>query len=301
MEHTYEALESHLDEQRKMYAAAVDAIIRKATGASEDGTYDISFDEIPGDLDILNDRYLIAEMLCERLEIIEVDTHGYSFSLELELTCCEKLNAVPDSHLQRYQVVDLIATYEDLFDVPKQERLTEYWGDYGGYVRKHGVTDDQLRPVYAEALQAIQMSIDAYFDRRFVHRGEVETYMRGCMLARILQPDDEVVFIPPTPTGSDGQWQYEAGTVTEVDTSAQNCVVRFEDGEVTIPFRYVLARFRDQDFEGEAFGFEHAEPIFGLQESWAEHFLWEARQEYEKQNPGMTDTGEDESQGMTLQ
>jgi hypothetical protein len=300
MEHTYNALENHLDEQRKMYSTAVDAIIKKATEASEDGTYEINFDEIPGDLDMLEDRYLIAEMLCERLEIIEVDTYGYGFSLELELTCCENVNVNHDSRLQRYQVIDLIATYEELFDVPTQERLTEYWGDLGGYIKKHGVTDEQLRVVYTEALQAINMSSDAYHDEKFIYRGEVETYMRGCMLARILQPDDEIVFIPPSPTGTDGQWQYEAGTVTEVDADAKNCVVRFEDGEAAIPFRYVLARFRSQAFAGDAFGFEHAEPIFGLPESWAEDFLREVQRAYTEQNPGIAEQDEDEFPGVTM-
>jgi hypothetical protein len=304
MKRTYKSLENYLDGLREQYTAAVDSIIKTATEASEDGAYDVNFDQIDGDFDMLEDRYLIAEMLCEREEVIEAEAHGYGFDLTLRPEYCQRMTAdaesIPDSHIESPYAVDLIASYENLLPVREQERLTRYWGEYGGYVKKHGVADGQFREAYAEALQAIGMSSEAYHDRRFVYRGELEVHMRGCMLAKTLRPGDEIVFVPPSPTGDSGGWQYEAGLVAEVDTAAKACVVSVEDGEATIPLRYVLARFRDQSYEGDAFGFEHAEPVFGMPESRAEHFLWEARHEYEKQHPELTASEDDESPGMTL-
>ena len=210
-------------------------------------------------------------------------------------------DGIPAAHLQSRCAIDLIASYENLLPIQAQERLTYYFGDLGMHVKKHGVTDEQLRPVYAEALQTISMSSQAYLDRKFAYRGEVESYMRCCMIAKILKPNNEIVFIPPSPTGRNGQWQYEVACVVEVDASNRNCVVSFEDGEVTIPFRYVLARFCDQGFVGSAFGFEQAEPIFGLSESWRQYFLLEAQREYEQQNiDGQEMADEDESPGMVM-
>lgn len=305
MSFIYKSLENHLSELRKMYAETVDNIIRDATEKSEDGYFEINFNDVPDDLDMPENRYLITEMLYERDEVIEAEAHGYGLMITLNPQYCQRMfvdpDAMPESHLQSPFTTDLIATYENLRHVPKNERLTRYWGDYGGYVTKHGVTDEHLRSVYAEALQIMGMSSDAYHDKKFIYRGEVETYMRSCMLGRILCPDDEIVFVPPSPTGPDGQWQYEAGRVIEVNAVAKNCVVSFEDGEATIPFRYVMARFYD-NAPDNAFGFEHAEAIFDLPESWGEHFLWEARREYEEQHLDENETlGEDECSGMVMQ
>jgi len=302
----YKSLEQHLDEFRRKYEAAANRIVNMAAEQSEDGTYEIDYDDLTDEYDVPLDYHLIADMLCERQEIIEAYPHGYAIEMKLDPQFCERMNAdiesIPDSHLNSYCAVDLIASYEKLLPVKEQDRVTYYFGDYGGHFRKHGVTDEQFREAYADALQAINMSSEAYHERKFIYRGEVETYMRCCMAARVLVPDEEIVYVPPAPTGSDGQWQYEAGRIIEINTAKKNCVVSFEDGEATIPLRYVLARFRDDDYDGSAFGFEHAEPMFGLAESWADHFMWEVKQEYEKQYPDENESpDEDEEQGMTMQ
>jgi hypothetical protein len=302
----YKSLEKHLEGLRDEYVGAVDEIIRDATEESEDGAYTINFDNIPGDFDMPEDRYLFSEMLAERDEVIEAEAHGYGIDLKLNPQYCQRMTvdpeSIPESHLHSPYAIDLIATYEKLLPVREQERVTDYWGDYGGYVEVHGITDEQLRLAYAEALQAINMSSEAYHDRKFINHDEVETYMQGCMLARILEPGDEIVYVPPSPTGEVGQWQYEAGRVVETHSDTKCCVVSFEDCVVTIPFRYVLARFRNDAYDGNAFGFEHAEPVFGITENKADHCLWEAKQEYDQQHLDETETsGEDEDQGMTMQ
>ena len=69
----YKSLEHHLDCQRKEFVAVVDKIVRDAVETSEDGTFDITFEDIPCDLNMLEDKYLITEMLAERSEVIEAE------------------------------------------------------------------------------------------------------------------------------------------------------------------------------------------------------------------------------------
>lgn len=53
---------------------------------------------------------------------------------------------------------NLIATYEDLLKIEPQQRVTEWYGDYGIYTFKYGITDEQIQPVYEKALDAIGMT-----------------------------------------------------------------------------------------------------------------------------------------------
>ena len=181
-----------------------------------------------------------------------------------------------------YKTIDLIASYEDTFAVPYAERLTRYWGDYGGHVRKDGVTDEQLRDVYVKALGVLGIGSDTYQGWIYGGRGDVVLHLRSSLLAKSLSPGDEILFIPLCPTGPEGQFQYEAGSVTEINAAVKNCVVSVEDGEMSVPLRYVLARF-DDAMLGNAFGYEHAQPLYYLPEAWAGDLLCEAKEVYEAQ------------------
>ena len=75
--------------------------------------------------------------------------------------------------------VNLIATYEDIMCVPSDERVTEYFGDYGGYFFKYGITDDRVRHALNKALDIIGLSEDEYIERQseFIYRANVEAKM----------------------------------------------------------------------------------------------------------------------------
>ena len=194
---------------------------------------------------------------------------------------------IPDNHIRSYQAVNLVATYEELMTVKKH--LTCYFGDYGEHYRKADVTDEQFRAAYEEALRTINMSSQEFVDKNFVYRGDIQTCMRECKLAETLKSGDEIVYVPSSPTGANGLWQYEAGQVTEVDVENKTCVVSSENGENTVPFRYILAQFRGQDFEGNAFGFGHAEQVLGMHVNRAHDFLCESKMNYDEQHKDTLD------------
>ena len=190
----------------------------------------------------------------------------------------EQILALPPG----YKTIDLIASYEDTFAVPYAERLTRYWGDYGGHVRKDGVTDEQLREVYVKALGVLGIGSDTFQSWLYGGRGDVVLRLRSSLLAKSLFPGDEILFIPLCPTGPEGQFQYETGRVTEINAAVKSCAVEVEGGEMTVPLRYVLARF-DGGLPGNAFGYEHAQPLYYLPEAWAGDLLCEAEEVNEAQ------------------
>ena len=82
------------------------------------------------------------------------------------------------SDLRDSRVSDLIATYEELFHVQRDERITHYFGDYGSHFFNMGVTDQEIQPVYEKALAVMEMddAIEARegmdIPRIFQQRGE---------------------------------------------------------------------------------------------------------------------------------
>ena len=53
-----------------------------------------------------------------------------------------------------FKTASLIATYEELLQVPEAERITHYFGDYGGHFFNDGVADSQIDAAYEKALAA---------------------------------------------------------------------------------------------------------------------------------------------------
>ena len=77
--------------------------------------------------------------------------------------------------------VDLIATYEDVYDVPENERITEYFGDYGGFVTKMGIDDTHIRPILDKVLEAIGLTAEEFHsrEREFMYRRNIEAEMKA--------------------------------------------------------------------------------------------------------------------------
>lgn len=83
-----------------------------------------------------------------------------------------------------YQVADLVATFEELNNVPVQELVTEYFGNYGQHFFKSaadGVTSIQISEVLNKALNAIEMSFAEFIEKKgeFVERGKIKAYMKN--------------------------------------------------------------------------------------------------------------------------
>ena len=77
--------------------------------------------------------------------------------------------------------VDLIATYEELYGIPEDECITEYFADYGGFVTKMGIDDTDIRPVLDKALEAIGLTSEELQsrEREFMYRGNIRAEMQS--------------------------------------------------------------------------------------------------------------------------
>lgn len=78
-------------------------------------------------------------------------------------------------------LTDLAATYEELFSVPEDQRLTCYFGDYGQHFLCPGVTDQQLEAVCQKALNFMGLTEEEFLAREqeFIYRNNILTAMGG--------------------------------------------------------------------------------------------------------------------------
>ena len=88
-----------------------------------------------------------------------------------------------NNSLANCRVPELIATYEELFRVPVEKRVTYYYGDYGGHFFKYGTAEGTALAAYDKALAAIRMDSDSFQQtKEFTHRGGIIARMWSCML-----------------------------------------------------------------------------------------------------------------------
>lgn len=81
------------------------------------------------------------------------------------------------------RTIELIATYEELHHIPEAERVTFYYGDYGGHFLKHGVSDASVLAACGNALAAIGMSSKEFLQSDdFTYRNGIIARMQSCML-----------------------------------------------------------------------------------------------------------------------
>lgn len=73
--------------------------------------------------------------------------------------------------------IDLVATYEDFFNIPENERMTMYFGDYGIHVRKgdyQGFNCDIFNQRFNDALKCIGLNEQEYLNNQdFIYRGNI--------------------------------------------------------------------------------------------------------------------------------
>ena len=192
--------------------------------------------------------------------------------------------------------VNLIATYEELLEIPKEQRITHYFGDYGDHFFNQGITEEEVSKVYHKALDVIEME-DMEFQEPgnpYIHRGEVIARMRDCLLQKELKMGEQVLFVATEPYGGPGDFAFRGGIVESVDTWKKTCSVRSDFFTMDdVPLHYVLGRY-NPDIHERHYGKECVEPLFGEHEALAQQYLhdveekWNARwEESESQSDGM--------------
>lgn len=188
--------------------------------------------------------------------------------------------AEPDHSLAARYSADLVATYEELLSIPQEQRITDYFGDYGIHHFRYGVTEEQIRPVYDKALAAMEMTEEAFRANpsAFLYRGEIIGRMRDCLLANELQTGEEVLFVATEPYGGPGDFCLRGGIVLGVDEEQKTCKVRGDFFTMdAVPLHYVLGRYNEGITE-KHYGREYVEPLFGEHPSQAQHYLQEAEE-----------------------
>ena len=185
--------------------------------------------------------------------------------------------------------INLIATYEELLDIPKEERITHYFGDYGDHFFNQGVTEEEISKAYRKALDVIEME-DMEFQEPgnpYIYRGEVIARMRDCLLQKELKMGEQVLFVATEPYG---------GIVESVDTWKKTCSVRSDFFTMNdVPLHYVLGRY-NPDIREKHYGRECVEPLFGEHEALAQQYLREAEEDWNER----WEESESQSDGMGM-
>lgn len=106
-----------------------------------------------------------------------------------------KVYTIDEIHNWPYQITDLIATYEDLYEVPEADRVTEYFGEYGQNFLKSVVSFNDAKEIsaaYRKALKAVDMTADEFFGKKdcFVYRSAIEDLIKRKMLSPL---DDKIM------------------------------------------------------------------------------------------------------------
>ena len=184
------------------------------------------------------------------------------------------------------RAVELIATYEEIYGVPRDRQFTHYFGDYGGHFLNSGVTDAQIRAAYDKGLAAIQMD-GPTFQRTdaFLNRREIINRMRACVLSNELQNGARIFFVPTEPLIGAVGFRIGTGRIVSIDTERKTCIVSGDeiDGSMEIPLHHVVARY-DPDQQNRNFGAKHAEPLYSMTSTEANDLLIKAREQWDMQD-----------------
>lgn len=128
----------------------------------------------------------LYDILHHTLELSHEEIEALGFSLydqyELENEEQELMDSSDTDPLSSYKTAELVATYEELFQVPDEERITYYFGDLGGHFFNHGVTAEQKKAAYEKALAVLELDSDTFQQANaFIHRGGIIDRMREKM------------------------------------------------------------------------------------------------------------------------
>lgn len=126
-----------------------------------------------------------------------------------------------------FKTASLIATYEELLQVSEAERITHYFGDYGGHFFNDGVADSQIDAAYEKALKVMGMDSDTFQgDSAYLYRGEIIGRMRDRLLSETLETGTQVLFVATEPYGGPGDFCLRGGVIQGIDHDRLTCSVR---------------------------------------------------------------------------
>lgn len=109
----------------------------------------------------------------------------------------EKVFTKQEIHDFPYQVGDLVASYEEIYNIPENERVTLYFGDYGMHFFKdsfHNVTPEMISTAIHKALHVINMTLDEFIQRKdeFIARGNIVSYIQSKMSPSLEEENNSI-------------------------------------------------------------------------------------------------------------
>ena len=84
---------------------------------------------------------------------------------------------------------NLIATHEELLQVPETDCITYYFGDYGIHTFKYGTTETEFRPAYQNALNALGTTSEEFETRLSTERYKNRYNVIADMQSELLRTD----------------------------------------------------------------------------------------------------------------
>lgn len=190
-------------------------------------------------------------------------------------------NEKPDKDIKT-DAVDLIATYEEVMNIPQEEKLTAYFGDYGMHYMINDFDMEKAWNIKNKALEALGISFEKFkASKEFVIRQNIRLRMRESMMAEKLKVGDTVAFVTSEPISAPNCFEVLSGRINSIDTDAKTCKIKSMFIETEEPFRFILAKYNDQ-VEERHFGYDNAEMLLGITQNDVQTLLTEAKEQYDR-------------------
>ena len=179
--------------------------------------------------DMYDEKSDLYEMLHNNLGMSDDEIGYLGFALHDEYVD-EQIDAegAQSGHFpESGKLANLISAYEELHQLPDEERITHSAPGTFGYCLDPDVPSERLHAVYQQALSALELKGDEIqIDGQFTSRDEIISRMRDCLLAKELSAGERVLFVATEPYGGPGDFALRGGVIESVDEQDKTCSVR---------------------------------------------------------------------------
>lgn len=204
-------------------------------------------------------------------------------------------NEKPDMGYKK-EFAMLTAVYENLTEVPDEERCTAYFNDFGEYLFRQNQSADKVNAVVEKALKSIEMSMSEFIDKvNFMNCQLIRLKMRENMMAQKIAVGDTILFVSEKPEYDPDTFEFIGARITSIDEEQKKCYVEAEFLHTDVSFRYIIGK-HNMEADYEIYGNENCEMLLGVNINDAQMLLAESMTRYYEQDNEL-----DEDPGMTMQ
>ena len=204
-------------------------------------------------------------------------------------------NEKPDMGYKK-EFAMLTAVYENLTEVPDEERCTAYFNDFGEYLFRQNQSTDKVNAVVEKALKSIEMSMSEFIDKvNFMNCQLIRLKMRENMMAQKIAVGDTILFVSEKPEYDPDTFEFIGARITSIDAEQKKCYVEAEFLHTDVSFRYIIGK-HNMEADYEIYGNENCEMLLGVNINDAQMLLAESMTRYYEQDNEL-----DEDPGMTMQ